>query len=171
MDEYKWLSKDLGAFKKVKIEMRALLNRPLLITLIWLDSCGTQGVWAAACLSDDRERRVFLFFKLYLNATKFVLLSVFTLKGTFCPRICSKSRLKSAKSPYPVDVRRSKTSLLKLPMWEWPPVEYGLWDWQGSSEVLTARTFRVLWRIDTIIFSKSNKPPSPQFALPQTCLR
>ena len=33
MDEYKWLSEDLGAFKKVKIEMRALLNRLLLITL------------------------------------------------------------------------------------------------------------------------------------------
>ena len=125
----------------------------------------------AACLSDDRERRVFLFFKLYLNATKFVLLSVFTLKGTFCSRICSKSRLKSAKSPHPVDVRRSKTSLLKLPMWEWRPLEYGLWDWQGSREVLTARTFRVSWRIDTIIFSKLNKPPSLLFALPQTWIR
>ena len=29
--------------------------------------------------------------------------------------MCSKSRLKSAKRPLPVDVRRSKTSLLKLP--------------------------------------------------------
>ena len=34
---------------------------------------------------------------------------------TICPKICSKSRLKCAKSPFPVDVRRSKTSLLKLP--------------------------------------------------------
>ena len=50
-----------------------------------------------------------------LDANKFVLLSVFTLKERFCLRICSKSRLKSAKSPLPVDVRRSKTSLLKLP--------------------------------------------------------
>ena len=51
---------------------------------------------------------------MYRDATKFVLLSVFTLKETFCPRMCSKSRLKSAKNPLPVDVPRSKTSLLKL---------------------------------------------------------
>ena len=51
---------------------------------------------------------------MYRDATKFVLLSVFTLKETFSPRMCSKSRLKSAKNPLPVDVRRSKTSLLKL---------------------------------------------------------
>ena len=50
------------------------------------------------------------------DATKFVLLSVFTLKETIFPRRCSKSRPKSAtKTPLPVDVRRSKTSLLKLP--------------------------------------------------------
>ena len=49
-----------------------------------------------------------------LDATKFVFLSVFTLKETICPRICSKSRPISAKTPLPVDVRRSKTSLLKL---------------------------------------------------------
>ena len=49
-----------------------------------------------------------------LGATKFVLLSVFTLKETVCPKICSKSRLKSAKGSLPVDVRRSKTSLLKV---------------------------------------------------------
>ena len=53
---------------------------------------------------------------IYLDATKLVLLSVFTLKERFCPRVCSKSRPKSAKSPHPVDVRRSKTSLLKLPI-------------------------------------------------------
>ena len=49
-----------------------------------------------------------------LGANKFVLLSVFTLKETICPKICSKSRLKSAKGSLPVDVRRSKTSLLKV---------------------------------------------------------
>ena len=53
---------------------------------------------------------------IYLDATKFVLLSVCTLIETICPRICSNSRPKSAKSPLPVDVRRSKTSLLKLPI-------------------------------------------------------
>ena len=50
------------------------------------------------------------FFLICLDTTKFVLRSVFTLKETICPKICSKSRLKSAKSPLPVDVRRSKTS-------------------------------------------------------------
>ena len=50
-----------------------------------------------------------------LKSTKFVLLLVFTLKERFYPRICSKSLLKGAKSLLPVDVHRSKTSLLKLP--------------------------------------------------------
>ena len=50
-----------------------------------------------------------------LDATNYVLLSVFTLIETICPNVCSKSQLKCAKSPLPVDVRRSKTSLLKLP--------------------------------------------------------
>ena len=39
------------------------------------------------------------------DATKFVLLSVFTLKETICPRICSKSRTKSARSPLPVGLK------------------------------------------------------------------
>ena len=51
-----------------------------------------------------------------LHATVFVLPSVLILIETICPKICSKSRLKCAKSPFPVDVRRSKTSLLKLPI-------------------------------------------------------
>ena len=50
-----------------------------------------------------------------LDATNYVLLSVFTLIETICPNVFSKSQLKCAKSPLPVDVRRSKTSLLKLP--------------------------------------------------------
>ena len=47
---------------------------------------------------------------------KFVLLhvSVFTLKESIFPKLCSNSRLKSAKSPLPVDLRLSKTSLLKV---------------------------------------------------------
>ena len=55
-----------------------------------------------------------LFFLICLGTTKFVLLSVFTLKEKICTQICWKSRLKSAKSSLPVDVRRSKTSLLKV---------------------------------------------------------
>ena len=66
-------------------------------------------------LSDIHQPEVSLFFVLIsLDATKFVLLRVFTLKETICPRICSKSRTKSVKTPLPVDVRGSKTSLLKL---------------------------------------------------------
>ena len=49
-----------------------------------------------------------------LDATKFVWLSVCTLIETICPKFFSKSRLKSAKSPLPVDVRNSKTWLLEL---------------------------------------------------------
>ena len=51
-----------------------------------------------------------------LDATVFILPSVLILTETICPKICSKSRLKSAKRPFPVDVHRSKTSLLKLPI-------------------------------------------------------
>ena len=40
--------------------------------------------------------------------------SVFTLKESIFPKLCSNSRLKSAKSPLPVDLRLSKTSLLKV---------------------------------------------------------
>ena len=44
-----------------------------------------------------------------LDATIFVLsTSVLILIETICPKICSKSRLKSAKSQLSVDVRRSK---------------------------------------------------------------
>ena len=50
-----------------------------------------------------------------LYATVFVLPSVLILIETICSKICSKSRLKCAKSPFPVHVRRSKTLLLKLP--------------------------------------------------------
>ena len=52
-----------------------------------------------------------------LDVTKLVLLSVFTLIKTICPKICSKSWLKGAKKQQlPVDVRRSKKLLLKLPI-------------------------------------------------------
>ena len=60
--------------------------------------------------------RKWAFFSLLirLDATKFVWLSVCTLIETTCPNFFSKSRLKSAKSPFPVDVRHSKTWLLEL---------------------------------------------------------
>lgn len=49
-----------------------------------------------------------------LEATKLALLRVSTLVETICPNICSKSRFKSSKSPLPVNVHRSRTSLLRL---------------------------------------------------------
>ena len=49
-------------------------------------------------------------------ATKFVLLSVFTLIETICLNIWQKHYpAKVQKIPFQVDVRRSKTPLLKLP--------------------------------------------------------
>ena len=50
---------------------------------------------------------------IYLDATKFVLLSVFTLIEMIRPRSCSKSRPKGKKSPLPFDVRLSKRRCLK----------------------------------------------------------
>ena len=45
-----------------------------------------------------------------------VVARVLTLKETICGKICSKSRLKCAKTSLPVDVRSWKTSLLKVPL-------------------------------------------------------
>ena len=50
-----------------------------------------------------------------LDANKLVLLSFFSLLKTIYPRVSTKSFPSDAKSPLPVDVRRSKTLLLKLP--------------------------------------------------------
>ena len=50
----------------------------------------------------------------HLDATKFVFLSVFTIIERICPKIWAKPPSKNEKRPLPVDVCRSKTSLLKL---------------------------------------------------------
>ena len=50
-----------------------------------------------------------------LDTTKFVLLSFFSPIKTIYPRVSTKPQPNAAKSPLPVDVRRSKTLLLKLP--------------------------------------------------------
>ena len=63
-------------------------------------------------LSDVVQPEVSLFlFNICLGSTKFLLLSVFFFKETIYPKICSKSRLRCAKSSLPVDARHSKTSL------------------------------------------------------------
>ena len=51
-------------------------------------------------------------FLICLVASKFVLLRVFSLIETICPKICLKSSLKSTKSPLSVDAHPSKWSLL-----------------------------------------------------------
>ena len=50
-----------------------------------------------------------------LDANKLVLLSFFSLFFKIYPRVSTKPLPNDAKSPLPVDVRRSKTLLLKLP--------------------------------------------------------
>ena len=50
-----------------------------------------------------------------LDANKFVLLSFSSLIKTIYPRFSTEPLPNDAKSPVPVDVRRSKTLLLKLP--------------------------------------------------------
>ena len=47
-----------------------------------------------------------------LDTSKFSLLSFFTLIKTICPKICSKSRLISGKSPLPFNVHRSERRCL-----------------------------------------------------------
>ena len=50
-----------------------------------------------------------------LDATKFVLLSVFTFIETIWPKIWAKPLPMNEKGQLPVDVHRSKMSLLQLP--------------------------------------------------------
>ena len=52
-----------------------------------------------------------------LDANKFVLLSSLSLIKTIYLRVSTKPPLNDAKRPLPVDVRRSKTLLLKLPIY------------------------------------------------------
>ena len=49
-----------------------------------------------------------------LDASRFSLLSIFTLIQTICPRLWQKPPSKNARSPLPLDVRRSKTSDVAL---------------------------------------------------------
>ena len=51
-----------------------------------------------------------------LDANKLVLLSFFSLLKTIYSRVSTKPLPNDAKSPLPVEIRRSKTLLLKLPI-------------------------------------------------------
>ena len=55
-----------------------------------------------------------------LDANKFVLLSFFSPLKTIYSRVSTKPLPNDAKSSLPVDVRRSKTLLLKLPILSYP---------------------------------------------------
>ena len=63
-----------------------------------------------ACQPEVRPSPFFI----CLDANKFVLLSFFSLIKTIYPRVWTKPLPSDSKSPLPVDVRRSKTLLLKL---------------------------------------------------------
>ena len=56
-----------------------------------------------------------------LDDIKFVFLSFFTVIEAIWLKICAKPPSKNEKRPLPVDVRRSKTLLLKLPSVLFPP--------------------------------------------------
>ena len=79
-----------------------------------------------------------------LDANKLVLLSFFSLLKTIYPRVSTKSFPSDAKSPLPVDVRRSKTLLLKLPI---------LWD---LSSVGAVRKVSPNWSQETMTRHSSN---------------
>ena len=64
-----------------------------------------------------------------LDTNKFVLLSFSSLIETIYRKVLTEPLPNDEKSPLPVDVRRSKTLLLKLPvpvLWEYTPGGYGL---------------------------------------------
>ena len=64
-----------------------------------------------------------------LDTTKFVLVGSFTLKETICSRMWAKPLPKNVKSPLPVDVHRTKASLLKLPNLQSHVRSYNIRDW------------------------------------------
>ena len=74
--------------------------------------------------SDDFERRTSTGSEVFslltcLDDIKFVFLSFFTVIEAIWLKICAKPPSKNEKRPLPVDVRRSKTLLLKLPNVPW----------------------------------------------------
>ena len=65
-----------------------------------------------------------------LDTTKFVLVGgSFTLKETICSRMWAKPLPKNVKNPLPVDVHRTKASLLKLPNLQSHVRSYNIRDW------------------------------------------
>ena len=102
-----------GVFFSIRLlEMIAYVRWSHMKVRLWLSQRLSSTV---TFLSDARQPELSFFSLLIcLDATTFVWLSVLTLTETICPKVCSKSRIKSAKSSLRIDVRRSKRSLLKL---------------------------------------------------------
>ena len=67
--------------------------------------------------TSTRSEAFFLF--ICLGANKFVLLSFFSLTKTIYSRVSTKPLPNDVKSSLPVDVRRSRTLFLKLPIKQW----------------------------------------------------
>ena len=88
----------------------------LVVVVKWRHICVCRGFKEVHFWATNVNRKWALSSFNMPRATKFVLHIFLTVIETICPKMCSKSRLKSAKSPLSVDVRRSKTSLLKLPI-------------------------------------------------------
>ena len=64
-------------------------------------------------LRTSTRSEIFFILK-YIYNTKIVFLSLFLIIETICPNIWSKLQLKNEKSPLPVDMSRSKESMLKF---------------------------------------------------------
>ena len=76
-----------------------------------------------------------------LDANKFLLLSFFSLIKTIHPRVSTKPLPCDAKSPLPVEVRRSKTLLLKLNLTEksFSTIDFIGGHWKGKGRALGRR--------------------------------
>ena len=72
-----------------------------------------------------------------LDDIKFVFLSFFTVIEAIWPKICAKPPSKNEKRLLPVDVRRSKTLLLKLPNSK-PPRRRARTRWDKTNKGFTS---------------------------------
>ena len=112
---YYWGKEDSSLYRGLRyIEVRYIE-----ISLYFLASQWARP-WIGSLSKDVFERRTSTgseTFSLFicLDTTKFVLLSFISLIKTIYLRVSNKPQPNAAKSPLPVDVRRSKTLLLKLP--------------------------------------------------------
>ena len=86
-----------------------------------------------------------------LDANKFVLLSFCSFITTIYPRVSTKLLPNDAKSPLPIDVRRSKTLFLKLPNHYYVPFSGRNFDCQAK-EKIEADIRLVLYLTSPVLF-------------------